>query len=116
MTKQFNSLCHTLPYNYQLSIDKLRNMVQMIKDDGEQLKKWITSSTDVRKINEIIVTFVIIKSCYSGSDPSSLVKFCDVMDELLDPTGTPTCVQKIRYGTYGMFISFMASYLVCVLA
>ena len=72
-------------------------MVQITKDDGEQLTKLIISCTDVRKINEKIITYLIIKSCYSGSD-TSLVKFCDVMDELMDPTGTSTCVQQIRHG------------------
>ena len=99
MTRQFSSLCNTVPHNYQLTIDKLRNMVQIIKDDGEQLTKLIISCTDVRKINEKIITYFIIKLCYSGSD-TSLVRFCDVMDELIDPTGIPTCVQKIRHGMY----------------
>ena len=76
-------------------------MVQIIKDDGEQLSKLITSSsTDVRKINEIIITYLVIKSCYSGSDTTSLVKLCNVMDQLIDPTGLPTCVQQIRHGMY----------------
>ena len=75
-------------------------MLQIIKDDEEQLTKLIISSTDVRKINEIIISYLVIKSCYSGSDPSSLVKLCDVMDELIDPTGTPTCVQQFRHGVY----------------
>ena len=97
MTTGFSLLCNTLPYNYQLTIDKLRNMVQIINDDGEQLTKLIISCNDVRKINEKIITYLIIKSCYSGSD-TSLVRLCDVMDELIDPTGIPTCVQQIRHG------------------
>ena len=98
--EHFNSLCNTLPYNYQLTIDKLRNMVEIIKDEGEQLNKLITSSsTDVRKINEKIITYLIVKLCCSSSD-TSLVRFCDVMDELIDPTNTPTCVQQIRNGMY----------------
>ena len=99
MTRQFSSLCNTLPHNYQSTIDKLRNVVQIIKEDGEQLTKLIISCTDVRKIDEKIITYLIIKSCYSGSD-TSLVRLCDVMDELIDPTGTPTCVQQIRHGMY----------------
>ena len=99
LTGQFSSLCNTLPHNYQLTIDKLRNMVQIIKDNGEQLSHMITSSTDTGKINNKIITYLIIKLCYSGSD-TSLVRLCDVMDELIDPTGTPTCVQQIRHGMH----------------
>ena len=75
-------------------------MVQIIKDEGEQLSKLITlSPTDVRMINEKIITYLIIKLCYNGSS-TSLVRLCDVMDELIDPTGTPTCVQQIKHGIY----------------
>ena len=75
-------------------------MVEIIKDEGEQLSKLITlSSTDVRKINEIIITYLIIKSCYSGIS-TSLVRLCDVMDELIDHTSTSTCVRQIRHGMY----------------
>ena len=100
LQEHFNSLCNTLPYNYQLTIDKLRNMVEIIKVEGEQLSKLITSSsTDVRKINKKIVTYLIVKLCYNGSD-TSLMRVCDVMDELIDPTGTFTCVQQFRHGVY----------------
>ena len=96
LSEHFNSLCNTLPYNYQLTIDKLRNMVEITKDKGEQLSKLITSSSaDVRKINENIITYLIVKLCYSGSD-TSLVRLCDVVDELIDPKGSLTCVQQIR--------------------
>ena len=100
LTEHFNSLCNTLPYNYQSTIAKLRNMTEMIKGEGERLSKLITSSsTDVRKINETIITYLIIKSCYNGRG-IGLVRLCDVMDELIDPTGTPTCVQQIKHGMY----------------
>ena len=102
LKKHFSSLCNILPYNYQSIIDNLRNMVRMIKDEQEQLSNLITSSSPpiVMNINEIIITFLIIKTCYSGSD-NSLVKLCDLMDKLIDPTGTPTCVlQQIRHGMF----------------
>ena len=72
-------------------------MVQIIKDDGEQLTKLIISCNDVRKINEKIIIYLIIKFCYSGND-TNLVRLCNVMDELIDPTCTTTCVQQIRHG------------------
>ena len=102
LIERFSSLCNIMPNDYQLTIDKLRNVVQIITEEREQLSKLITlsSSTDVRNINEIIITFLIIKSCYSGSD-TSLVKLCDVMDKLIDPTGTSTSVlQEIRHGMF----------------
>ena len=94
----FNSLCNSLCNNYQLTIDKLRNMMQIIKDDGEQLSKLITSSsTDVRKINQKIMTYLIVKLSYNGSS-TTLVRLCDVMDELINPMGSLICVQQIRCG------------------
>ena len=76
-------------------------MVEIIKDEGEQLSKLITlSSTDVRKINEKIITYLIVNLCYNGSS-TSLVRLCDVMDELVDLTSTHNmCIQQIRSGTY----------------
>ena len=99
LKEHFNSLCNILPSNFQFTIDKLRNMVQIVKDDEEQLSKLIKSSTDVRKINEKIITYLIVKLCFNGTD-TSLVRLCDVMDELSDPTSTFTCVQQIRSGKF----------------
>ena len=56
------------------------------------------SSSDVQKINEKILTYLIIKFCYNGSN-NSVVRPCDVMDEsLINSTDTPTCVEQIRCG------------------
>ena len=114
LSEHFNSLCNTLPYNYQLTIDKLRNMVEIIKDEGEQLSKLITSSsTDVKKINEKIITYLIVKLCYNGSS-TSLMRLCDVVDELIDSTGTHTCVQQFRCGTYINYIAISCVlYIIC---
>ena len=92
MEDHFQSLCSVLPHNYQLTIDKLKTIPQLLKDGGEQLSKLISSSSaDVRKINE-----KIIKLCYNDSD-TGLVRLCDVMDESIDSTNTPTGMQQIRY-------------------
>ena len=87
-------------------------MVEIIQNDGKHLSKLIaSSSTDVRKISEIIITYVVIKSCYNGRDSTSLVKLCDVIEELVDFTDKSTCVQQIRHGryisVYFMFILFI---------
>ena len=97
LIEHFNQLCNNLACNYQLTTAKLKN-VQQIIIESEQFSKLLTSSTDVRKINQKIITYLVIKSCYSGSD-TSLTRLCDVMEELIDPTGTPTCVHQIRHGT-----------------
>ena len=110
LREHFNSLCNTLPYNYQLTIDKLRNMVQITKPEGQQLSKLITSSSsDVKNINKKIITYLIIKLCYTHNS-GSLVKLCDVMDELIDPTGKPTCVQQIRCGNYTYLLVLLFTY------
>ena len=106
LIKHFNSLCNTLPYNYQLTINKLRNMVQITKCEGERLNQMITSSSsDVRNINKKIITYLIVKLCYTGNN-ASLVSLCDVMDELIGPSGKPTCLQQIRCGTYLLVLLF----------
>ena len=99
--EHFNSLCNTLPDNYQLTTDKLKTIPQLFSD-AELLSKMIatSSSSDVRKINEKILTYLTVKLCYNGSG-TSLVRPCDVMNEsLINSTDIPTCVQQIRCGTY----------------
>ena len=94
----FKSLCSVLPHNYQLTIDKLKTIPQLLKDGGEQLSKLILSSSpDVRRINERIITYLIVKLCYNDSN-NSLVRLCDVMDESVDSTNTNTVIQQIRCG------------------
>ena len=97
----FQSFCNVLPHNYQLTIDKLKTISQLLKDGGEQLSKLISSSSsaDVRKINEKIVTYLIVKLCYNDSD-TSLVTLCGVMDESIDSTDIPTGMQQTRYCEY----------------
>ena len=96
--EHFISLCDTLPCNYHLTISKLSAVPVLLKDGGVQLSKLIASSaTDVKKINEKIITYLIVKICCSDSD-TSLVRLCDVLDELIDSTGVHMCVQQIRSG------------------
>ena len=57
-----------------------------------------SSSADIRKNNERIITYLIVKLCYNGSDTDLTLR--DVMNELIDSTDTPTCVQQIRCGMY----------------
>ena len=54
-----------------------------MKNGGEQLSKLISSSP--AKINEKILTYLIVKLCYNDSD-TSLIR-CNVMDKSVDLTG-----------------------------
>ena len=92
------SLCNTLPHNYHLNIDKLKAIPKLLDVGGEQLHKLIiSSSADVKKINQKVVTYLILKLCYHGSS-TNLVGLCDVMDEVIHCTDAPTCAQNLRYG------------------
>ena len=96
----FKSLCSVLSHNYQLTIDKLKTIPRLLKDGGEQLSKLISSSSpDVRRINDRIITYLIVKLCYNDSN-NSLVRLCDVIDELIDSTDTTNGIQQTRCGEY----------------
>ena len=97
--EHFNSLCNALPNNHQLIIDKLKTIPHLLRDEGEQLSKLITSSTDVRKINEKIITYLIIKLCYHDNI-TDLARWCNVTDEMIDCADIPTCVQRIICGMH----------------
>ena len=98
LEKHFNTLCSSLPRNYQLTMDKLNAIPQLLQDGGEQLSNWISSSlsTDVRKINEKIITYLIVKLCYNDDDTS-------LCDELIAST-IPSCEQQIMCGKYIMCV------------
>ena len=76
-------------------------------------------SSDVGKINEKILTYLIVKLCYNGSG-TSLVRPCDVMNESwINSTDTPTCVEQIRCGMYNHlnYVSEFANrFLVCTIS
>ena len=78
-------LFNTPPHNHQLTIAKLETIIQQLSQDGEQLCKMISSSADARKINQII-TYIFVKLCYSNSSPG--LQISDVLDRLIDSTGT----------------------------
>ena len=111
--EHFKLLCSVLPRNNQLTIDKLKTIPQLLKDGGEQLSKLISSSSaDVRKINEKIITYLIVKLCYNDSD-TSLVRLCDVMDESND---THTYGMMHTYGLY-LVVYLRIHYIrICILA
>ena len=99
LEKSFQTLCSVIPHNHISDIGI--SMPKLLKDGGEQLNKLISSSSpsDVRKINKKIIAYLIVKLCYSDSDTSE-VRVCDVIDESIDSTDTPTGVQQIKHGTY----------------
>ena len=108
LEKHFNSLCN----NYQLTIDELKTIPQLFTD-GDQLSKMMatSSSSDVRKMNEKILTYLIMKLCYNGSS-TNLVRLCDVINEsFIDSTDTPTCTEQIRCGMYNMCLDLLMSVL-----
>ena len=76
-------------------------MPWLLQHGGVQLNKLISSSADAGKINEKIITYLIVKSFYNGSD-TDLAGLCDILDELIVSTDhdIPTCVQQIRCGMY----------------
>ena len=75
-------------------------MPSLLIDEREQLIKLLSSSSSVgvRRIGNKIITYLIVKLCYSDSSSSTLVRLCNVMDELIDPKDSTVCVQQIRYG------------------
>ena len=109
----FKLLCSVLPQNNQLTIDKLKTIPQFLKDEGEQLSKIISSSSaDVRKINEKIITYLIVKLCYNESD-TSLVRLCDVMDESNDTHTYGMMYIYLLHLVVGLHIHYIRN---CILA
>jgi len=77
----------------------MESILQLLKDEGQQLSKMISSSDDVRKINEKIITYLVVKLCYSGSS-TGLVSLYDIMNKLIQSTDSANCVQPIGYSKF----------------
>ena len=97
LEERFKLLCNALPHNHQLTIDKLKTVPQL-SQGGEQICKLVSSSADDRKINKKIVAYLFVKLCYSGSSPE--LERCDIMDRLIDSSGTTTGLQQSCYGKH----------------
>jgi len=70
----------------------LRTLPQFLgAEQQQQLNSLIPATlTDVKEINERIITFIVITMSFSSSS-GGVMKLCDVMDELTDSI---TCVQS----------------------
>jgi len=81
-----------LPDDYQSTIEKLRLLPQFLgTDQQQQLNSLIpTTLTDVKMINEKIITFIVITMSFSSSS-GGMQKLCDIMDEL---TKSTSCMQS----------------------
>ena len=80
LEENFKSLCSLLPHNYH---ERLKSISELLKDGGGQLSKLISSSP--AKINEKIITYLIVKLCFSDRN-DSLVS-CNVIDKSVDLIG-----------------------------
>ena len=97
LEKHFKLLCDVLPRNYQSTNDKMKTMSQLSKEGRPQFNKLIStssSSTDVRKINEQILAYLIIKPSFSDNK-TVLMRLRDVMNKLSNCTDK-SCIQQIR--------------------
>ena len=97
LDEHFSLFCNCLPDDYRSTLIKLKSLSQLSNDDHQQLHSMISSSHEVQLVNEKIVTFLIVKSCYNGSS-SGLVGLCDVMDNLIVSKQSASCVQLVKYG------------------
>ena len=103
LDQYFPLLCNCLPDDYQSTLVKLKRLSQLSTDDHQQLGTMISSSCEVKLVNEKIITFLIVKLCYNGSS-DSLVGLCDVMDNMVESDQSADCVQQLRCGKNYWFV------------
>ena len=86
-----------LPQNYQLTLDKLKNMPHLSKDI-DKLKKLISTSLST-KINGKIITFCVVKLSYNKHN-NALLRLLNLLTELTDSTDAKNWLQQVQNGTY----------------
>ena len=89
-------MCESLPDDYQSTIEKLKTLPQFLgAEQHQQLNSLIPATlTDVKMINERIVTFIVITLSFSSTS-GGMTRLCDIMDELI---GSTSCVQEVHCG------------------
>ena len=95
----FSPLCDCLPQDYHSTIAKLKSFPQFAGMEHQcQLNSLIPPAlTDISVINEKILTFLVMNLCYN-TNSGGITKLCDVMEQLIEFSECPSCVQEIRCG------------------
>ena len=101
----FSPLCDCLPQDYQSTIEKLKSFPQFAgAEQQRQLRSLIpTTLTDIRVINEKILTFLVMNLCYD-TNSGGITRLSDIVEQLIEFSGSTGCVQEIRCGMLHAYI------------
>ena len=102
----FSPLCDCLPRDYYSTIEKLKSFPQFAGvEHQQQLKSLIPATlTEINVINEKILTFLVMNLCYDANR-AGITRLCDVMEQLIEFSGSTSCIQEIRFGRCGIYKS-----------
>ena len=90
LSKDYTNLCHCLPQDYMKTIDTLK----LLRFPSEEVN-YFTNLTTADLINDRIVAYLMIETV--KSDVQAL-KFCAVMDNLVDSESAKAHIELLRNG------------------
>ena len=94
----------------------MKSKPELLKDGEQQLDKLtslLSAESNVTKINQKIITYVIVKLCYYDSS-ISLLNPCNVMNRVIESTNSTSCVQQSQYRKCSWLHSSMHMYVLCI--
>ena len=97
LKKNYIRLCHCLPQDYMMTLNKLKQLVRLPDDVLSEL----TNLPTVNDINEAITGLVMTAIIKSHMDA---LQFCDVMENIADSKSSKACIEILRNGNLPEFI------------
>ena len=92
LKKNYTTLCHCLPQDYMMTLNKLKQLIT-IPDDDQMMSKLINLPT-VDLINETIIGLLMTTI---KSDMDAL-QICDVMENIVDSKSSKAHIETLRNG------------------
>ena len=97
LKKNYTRLCHCLPQDYMMTLNKLKQLLRLPDDVISEL----TNLPTVNDINEAIISLLMTAIIKSDMDA---LQFCDVMENIVDSKSSKAHIEILINGNSPEFI------------
>ena len=91
LKKNYTRLCHCLPQDYMMTLNKLKQLLRLSDDVLSELSNLPTAND----INVTVISFLMTAIIKSDMDA---LQFCDVMENIADSRSSKAHIEILRNG------------------
>ena len=91
LKKNYTKLCHCLPQDYMMTLNKLKQLLRLPDDVLSKL----SNLPSVNDINEAIIGLLMTVIIKTGMDA---LQFCDAMENIVDIKSSKAHIEILRNG------------------